>query len=162
MIIRSLLRKCPLRLQKSYVTLTRRRLVINSVDPLRILFCGADEFSIASLEALDHEKKVNPELIESLDVVCKVGKKHGRGLKNVREGMQIHTIPIPRADFPTVPIVDAAQELSLPLHKIENFTGWEVRMDFFGAWLGSPNFIYSVHDHKVKESTWSSQSRSAS
>ncbi|MCJ1293934.1 Methionyl-tRNA formyltransferase [Xylographa carneopallida] len=109
MIIRSLLRKCPLRLQKSYVTLTRRRLVINSVDPLRILFCGADEFSIASLEALDHEKKVNPELIESLDVVCKVGKKHGRGLKNVRE----------------VPIVDAAQELSLPLHKIENFTGWE-------------------------------------
>ncbi|MCJ1379100.1 Methionyl-tRNA formyltransferase [Xylographa soralifera] len=109
MIIRSRLRKSPLVLRQSCSLPIRRRLVTQSADPLRILFCGADEFSIASLKALHHEKNVNPDLIKSLDVVCKVGKKYGRGLKKVRE----------------VPIVAAAQELSLPLHQLETFTGWQ-------------------------------------
>ncbi|MCJ1435534.1 Methionyl-tRNA formyltransferase [Xylographa pallens] len=109
MIVRSLPRKSPWILRKSCILLIQRRLVTQNADPLRILFCGADEFSIASLKALHHEKLVNPDLIESLDVVCKVGKKYGRGLKKVRE----------------VPIVAATQELSLPLHQLETFTGWQ-------------------------------------
>ncbi|MCJ1415780.1 Methionyl-tRNA formyltransferase [Xylographa parallela] len=109
MIIRSLPRKSLWILWKSCNLLTQRRLVTQSADPLRILFCGADEFSIASLKALHRERLVNPDLIKSLDVVCKVGKKYGRGLKKVRE----------------VPIVVTAQELSLPLHQLETFTGWQ-------------------------------------
>ncbi|MCJ1283872.1 Methionyl-tRNA formyltransferase [Xylographa opegraphella] len=109
MIVQSLLRRTLLIQRKSGIIQIRRRLVTKSADPLRILFCGSDEFSIASLEALHREKTVNPELIQSLDVACKVGKKQGRGLKNVRE----------------VPIVAAARELSLPLHQLETFTGWQ-------------------------------------
>ena len=93
MIIRSLPRKSLWILWKSCNLLTQRRLVTQSADPLRILFCGADEFSIASLKALHRERLVNPDLIKSLDVVCKVGKKYGRGLKKVREGKKIKCIP---------------------------------------------------------------------
>ncbi|MCJ1389256.1 Methionyl-tRNA formyltransferase [Xylographa bjoerkii] len=109
MIIRRQLGKNSLLLQQSRIQLIKRCLVTKRADPLRILFCGADQFSIASLEALNHEKKVNPDLIKSIDVVCKVGQKHGRGLKEVRE----------------VPIVAAAQELSLPLHQLKTFTKWQ-------------------------------------
>ena len=87
MIVRTQIRRSTLRLKQHSVWQIQRRLVNKSADPLRILFCGADEFSIASLKALHHEKRVNPDLIESIDVVCKVGKRHGRGLKNVREGL---------------------------------------------------------------------------
>lgn len=55
-------------------------------EPLRILFCGSDEFSATSLERLHFEHAQNPKLIESIDVVCKAGKPSGRGLKKVREG----------------------------------------------------------------------------
>lgn len=55
-------------------------------DPLRILFCGSDEFSCAALKALDAEKKRDPGLIESLDVVVRPGKLTGRGMKQIREG----------------------------------------------------------------------------
>ncbi|KAJ0336973.1 hypothetical protein COL26b_009938 [Colletotrichum chrysophilum] len=60
-------------------------------DPLRILFCGSDEFSCAALNALAAEKKLNPGLIESLDVVVRPGKLTGRGMKQIRQG-----IPIPK------------------------------------------------------------------
>lgn len=56
-------------------------------DPLRILFCGSDDFSCAALTALTVEKKRNPALIESLEVVVRPSKLSGRGMKNVREGM---------------------------------------------------------------------------
>jgi hypothetical protein len=58
-----------------------------SCDPLRILFCGSDEFSIASLEALHAERIQRPCGIESIEVVCRPGKRVGRGLKAIREGM---------------------------------------------------------------------------
>lgn len=57
-----------------------------SCDPLRILFCGSDTFSIASLKALCKERANNPETIASIDVVCRPGKRVGRGLKLIREG----------------------------------------------------------------------------
>ncbi|EEQ87823.1 hypothetical protein RJZ56_002277 [Blastomyces dermatitidis] len=80
-----------------------------SCDPLRILFCGSDSFSIASLKALCKERGNNPESIASIDVVCRPGKRVGRGLKNIQE----------------VPIKASATHLSLPIHEIDTFTGWK-------------------------------------
>lgn len=57
-----------------------------TLEPLRILFCGSDEFSIASLRALYREHERDGALIESIDVVCRPAKPVGRGLKNTREG----------------------------------------------------------------------------
>lgn len=54
-------------------------------DPLRILFCGSDEFSCAALEALDGERK-RGGVVESVDVVVRPGKAVGRGYKKIREG----------------------------------------------------------------------------
>jgi methionyl-tRNA formyltransferase len=56
-------------------------------DPLRILFCGSDEFSCHSLQALHHEHKRNSRLIRSIDVVVRPAKRTGRGNKVLREGM---------------------------------------------------------------------------
>ncbi|KAJ5818372.1 methionyl-tRNA formyltransferase family protein [Penicillium riverlandense] len=77
-------------------------------DPLRILFCGSDDFSIASLKALHAYHLKQPDRIASIDVVCRPGKRVGRGLKKIRE----------------VPIKAAASDLSLPIHEIDTFTGW--------------------------------------
>lgn len=54
-------------------------------DPLRILFCGADDFSIYSLRALNDLKK-RGTAVRSIDVVCKKDKRVGRGLKRIQEG----------------------------------------------------------------------------
>jgi methionyl-tRNA formyltransferase len=56
--------------------------------PLRILFCGSDDFSSASLRALHAERERNPQLIKSIDVLCRPGKPSGRSLKNIREGIE--------------------------------------------------------------------------
>ncbi|KAJ5123358.1 hypothetical protein N7448_009455 [Penicillium atrosanguineum] len=77
-------------------------------DPLRILFCGSDEFSIASLKALHAYHLKQPNRIASIDVVCRPGKRVGRGLKKIRQ----------------VPIRETAESLSLPIHEIDTFTGW--------------------------------------
>ncbi|KAL4961408.1 methionyl-tRNA formyltransferase [Aspergillus stella-maris] len=78
-------------------------------DPLRILFCGSDDFSIASLQALHAEHVKQPDRLASIDVVCRPGKRVGRGLKQIRE----------------VPIKAAATKLSLPVHEIDTFRGWQ-------------------------------------
>ncbi|KAI9708041.1 MAG: Methionyl-tRNA formyltransferase [Bogoriella megaspora] len=78
-------------------------------DPLRILFCGSDAFSIASLEALNRDRKHRPGSSSSIDVVCRPGKRVGRGLKAIRE----------------VPIKKAAQDIGLPIHEIDTFKGWQ-------------------------------------
>lgn len=54
--------------------------------PLRILFCGSEEFSEVSLRALHEEQKQNPELIESIDILIRPGKPTGRDFKTIREG----------------------------------------------------------------------------
>ena len=61
----------------------------STFDPLRILFCGSDEFSIASLRALYAEHQKDPSLIASIDVVCRSSKRVGRNLKTLREGIDI-------------------------------------------------------------------------
>ena len=59
-------------------------------EPLRILFCGSDDFSIASLRALYRDHERDKALIESIDVVCRPAKPVGRGLKDTREGESFH------------------------------------------------------------------------
>lgn len=56
-------------------------------EPLRILFCGSEEFSIASLKALHNEYLKNARNVASIDVVCRPGKPVGRGLKTIQEGI---------------------------------------------------------------------------
>ncbi|KAK8084796.1 methionyl-tRNA formyltransferase [Apiospora hydei] len=79
-------------------------------DALRILFCGSDEFSSASLRALHEEKERNPGLIESIDVVVRPGKRVGRGLKLMQHP----------------PIRSVAETLGLPIHERDTFTNWEM------------------------------------
>jgi methionyl-tRNA formyltransferase len=55
-------------------------------DPLRILFCGSDEFSIVSLRALHDAQHSIPDLIEDIRVAHRPAKPTGRGLKTLREG----------------------------------------------------------------------------
>ncbi|KAH8893246.1 Formyltransferase [Thozetella sp. PMI_491] len=79
-------------------------------DPLRILFCGSDEFSCRSLAALQAERMSNPGLIKSIDVVIRPPKRFGRGLKETR----------------TVPAAKLAESLQLPVHLRDTFTGWSM------------------------------------
>src|SRR5215469_11147755 len=98
-----------------------------SSEPLRILFCGADNFSVASLQALEHEKRTNPSLIQSIDVVCRPDKRTGRGLKHLRQGQFPHILALSiqsPTDKPTVPIKPMAQALNLPLHEIDSANTW--------------------------------------
>lgn len=55
--------------------------------PLRILYCGSDQFSCSSLQALHREYQHPSSNIASIDVVCREGKRHGRGLKSIRHRM---------------------------------------------------------------------------
>ncbi|KAL8674956.1 MAG: hypothetical protein Q9168_000659 [Polycauliona sp. 1 TL-2023] len=86
----------------------RRFASAKSYDPLRILFCGSDKFSIAALQALDHERHSGSGRIASIDVVCRPEKRIRRHLRAVRE----------------VPVAATARCLGLPLHQIDTFTGW--------------------------------------
>lgn len=79
-------------------------------EPLRILFCGSDEFSCASLRELHNEHVQNPTLIQSIDVVVRPGKRTGRGLKAIQHP----------------PLRDLATELGLPIHERDTFTGWDM------------------------------------
>ena len=72
--------------RRSFKIHTRALSTRKTIEPLRILYCGSDEFSAVSLRALHQESTVNPDLISSIDVVCKAGKPAGRGLKHVRHG----------------------------------------------------------------------------
>ncbi|KAJ5670309.1 uncharacterized protein N7477_005672, partial [Penicillium maclennaniae] len=63
---------------------------------------------IASLKALHAYQLKQPDQIATIDVVCRPGKRVGRGLKKIRQ----------------VPIRETAENLSLPIHEIDTFTGW--------------------------------------
>lgn len=75
--------------RQSLRLLTTRRCLstrASGSDPLRILFCGSDHFSCASLEALHREHRQNEDLIESLDVMALPPKWAGKGKKELKEG----------------------------------------------------------------------------
>ncbi|KFY06714.1 hypothetical protein V492_07818 [Pseudogymnoascus sp. VKM F-4246] len=95
----------------SYSYCASRRLYSSpATRPLRILFCGSDDVSAASLAALCDEQTRDPSSIASIDVLCRPGKPYGRGLKKIRE----------------VPLIATAQSLGLRTHMRDTFTGWEV------------------------------------
>lgn len=54
-------------------------------EPLRILYCGSDDFSIPPFEALLDEHRQHPERIEKIQVLVRPGKPTGRGYKTIRE-----------------------------------------------------------------------------
>jgi len=56
-------------------------------EPLRILFCGSDEFSAASLKPLVDIHRLDNLLIESIDVLCRPDKRVGAGLKRINQGL---------------------------------------------------------------------------
>ncbi|KAF1809973.1 Formyltransferase [Eremomyces bilateralis CBS 781.70] len=77
-------------------------------DKPHILFCGSDHFSIAALQAV--LKRVEDGTVGSVSVVCRPGKRVGRGLKEIRD----------------VPLKIFAQSHNLPLHVLpaDTFTKW--------------------------------------
>ncbi|KIH89260.1 hypothetical protein SPBR_06398 [Sporothrix brasiliensis 5110] len=88
-------------------------------EPLRILFCGSDAFSCASLQALYDvmlQQKTDgmavspdrPGRIASLDVVVRPAKRSGRGMKQAVDS----------------PVKVLATQLGLPIHERDTFTGW--------------------------------------
>ncbi|KAJ9156414.1 Formyl transferase [Pleurostoma richardsiae] len=77
-------------------------------EPLRILFCGSDAFSCASLSALHAEHLTNPSLISSIDVVVRPPKPVGRGRRVLHEP----------------PLLHLARRLGLRVHLRDTFTGW--------------------------------------
>lgn len=79
------------------------------IEPLRILYCGSDDFSVQSLLRLREAHKQDPDFIQSIDVVTKTAKRHGRGLKATYKS----------------PLGAFAEQESLPVHPISTFTGWE-------------------------------------
>ncbi|KAF1960087.1 methionyl-tRNA formyltransferase [Byssothecium circinans] len=100
--------RLPVPVRSFYVSNCRRYSTVRSSDPLRILFCGSDEFSIASLRKLVQAKQDVPDLIKSIDVVHRPGKPTGRKLLKIKE----------------VPIKQVTEELQLDTHVIDTFTGW--------------------------------------
>lgn len=82
MLRRPLVKLATIRYSRSLSTIGASKIS----EPLRVLFCGSDEFSSTSLRALHAEQQRNPAAIESIDVLYRPGKQSGRGLKNIREG----------------------------------------------------------------------------
>lgn len=79
-------------------------------EPLHILFCGSDAFSIHSLHALHRLQQTtrSSPKIASIDVLCRPDKyKTGIGKRLL-----------------SVPIKSTALELNLPLHQTDTFAGW--------------------------------------
>ena len=82
--------------------------LLNS-EKLRILFCGADRFSIAHLQALHEQSNLPDSQISNIDVVTRTDKRSGRGGKSV-------TSP---------PLKYEADQLGLTVHQLDTFTGWQ-------------------------------------
>lgn len=83
---------------------------LNNGRSLRILFCGSDEFSITSLQALHKYAESNDSSVASIEVATKTDKRTGRGLKTIKPP----------------PIKAVAQNLGLPVHQFDTFRGWHM------------------------------------
>ncbi|KAI1462761.1 Formyltransferase [Annulohypoxylon moriforme] len=83
---------------------------VKKSEPLRILFCGSDDFSCVALGRLYRERERDPTFIESIDVVVRPGKRAGRGNKVV-----VHP-----------PIRELAENFGLPIHERDTFRGWDM------------------------------------
>ncbi|OAA37947.1 methionyl-tRNA transformylase [Beauveria brongniartii RCEF 3172] len=79
-------------------------------EPLKILFCGSDPFSCASLRALHQEQLENKKLVEEIEVMVMPGKRVGRGL--------MENAPVPCKDL--------AEQLGLKIHERPSFENWKL------------------------------------
>lgn len=73
-------------LRKALRLSLQQRALSKQSKQLRILFCGSDEFSSASLKALYELHQRKPGLVRSIDVMVRPGKPSGRSMKTIREG----------------------------------------------------------------------------
>lgn len=96
-------------------------------EPLRILFCGSEDFSIASLRALHKFKDDPASNILSIDVATRHDKPSGRGMKDLRPP----------------PIKSVAAQLGLRLHQFDTFTGWHLP-EYLGARQPYINLVIAV------------------
>jgi hypothetical protein len=55
-------------------------------EPLDILFCGSDAFSVKSLDVICEARREVPGLIGRIEVVHRPAKRTGRGMKVLTEG----------------------------------------------------------------------------
>jgi hypothetical protein len=62
----------------------------SATQPLRILFCGSDAYSIACLEPLAQILEHGRHNIASIDVLCRTDKMVGRGYQTLSEGSHGH------------------------------------------------------------------------
>ena len=103
----------------------KRNLIKGKFEPLRILFCGSDQFSIASLKRLCEERSNHPSLIKSIDVHIRPGKFVGRNLKTFQHGWYYSSNPLEMyTDSTLVPLKPVAQQLGLRIHERDTLTGW--------------------------------------
>lgn len=98
-------------------------------EPLRILFCGSDTFSCASLSALHALHQAEPRLVESIDVLVRPGKPTGRGLRRIAVG----------------PLFHLATSLGLPIHERDTFTGWDLPLP--GRVTNPATGAVTIHPH---------------
>lgn len=82
-----ILGRLPAILPRPYIFQCRRayRLHLEPTRGLRVLFCGADEFSIVCLRALNDARLNDPMFIDSIEVVNRRAKYTGRGLTTLKE-----------------------------------------------------------------------------
>ncbi|KAG5936303.1 hypothetical protein E4U59_005084 [Claviceps monticola] len=79
-------------------------------EPLRILFCGSDNFSCPSLRALHREMQQKTGLVESIEVVVLPSMAQGREMKYVKDG----------------PCKSLARDLGLRIHERRTFEDWDL------------------------------------
>ncbi|KAF2665414.1 Formyltransferase [Microthyrium microscopicum] len=92
-------------------------------DPLRILFCGSDTFSIVALRPLVRLLETDPSIVESIDVLCRPPKRTGQGLKVLKEP----------------PVGLFAKTANLPLYELNHFDHFNI-----SNLSGVPNIIIAV------------------
>lgn len=83
---------------------------IRNDEPLRILFCGSDDFSSSCLNALCEYQRSPGSNIGSIHVATRTDKLTGRGRTTV-------TAP---------PLKTHALKLGLSVHQFDTFTGWNL------------------------------------
>lgn len=94
-------------------------------DPLRLLFCGSDVFSIHCLRALHLLQKSNPEKVKTIEVLCRPDKSVGHGLKQIQAGRSTGLLDHKdELTLPAVPIKSVAQQLGLHIHQVDCFKQW--------------------------------------
>lgn len=99
------------------------------LEPLRILFCGSDHFSCASLSALHELHRSEPRLVDSIDVLVRPAKPSGRGMRRKAAS----------------PLQHLADSLGLPVHHRDTFTGWDLPLP--GRVTHAKTGAVTIHPH---------------